>query len=202
MKFILFVEGKTEKKALAQFLKRWLDPQLTQPVGIRPVMFEGWRNYVDEIAKKVELNLAANDVIAGIGLLDLYGPTFYPSSSNSADQRYTWAKQHLEAKVQNSRFRQHFAVHETEAWLLSDALVFPAEVQSALPGRPPESVDFHEPPSKLLSRVYEARLRRAYRKVIDGSNLFFDLSPNTAYQRCPRLAAMLDDMLEFAQAAI
>jgi hypothetical protein len=30
MKFVLFVEGYTEKKALPEFLKRWLDPRLSQ----------------------------------------------------------------------------------------------------------------------------------------------------------------------------
>jgi hypothetical protein len=37
MKFILFVEGYTEDKALPQFLKKWLDPQLPNPVGIQTV---------------------------------------------------------------------------------------------------------------------------------------------------------------------
>jgi len=35
MKFILFVEGRTEDKALPAFLKKWLDPRLESPVGIR-----------------------------------------------------------------------------------------------------------------------------------------------------------------------
>ncbi len=42
MRFILFVEGYTEDKALPEFLKRWLDPRLTNPVAIRTVRFEGW----------------------------------------------------------------------------------------------------------------------------------------------------------------
>ncbi len=40
MKFILLVEGKTERDAAAAFFKRWLDPQLRQPVGIRTVPFD------------------------------------------------------------------------------------------------------------------------------------------------------------------
>ena len=44
MKFVLFVEGHTEKAALPAFLKRWLDPQLEQRVGLKPVRFEGWRH--------------------------------------------------------------------------------------------------------------------------------------------------------------
>ncbi len=41
MRFILFVEGYTENKALPQFLKKWLDPKLSNPVGIKTVRFEG-----------------------------------------------------------------------------------------------------------------------------------------------------------------
>jgi len=37
MKFILFVEGHTENKVLAKFLKQWLDPQTDNPVGIKTV---------------------------------------------------------------------------------------------------------------------------------------------------------------------
>ena len=46
MKFVLFVEGYTEKKALANFFKRWLDPKLDKSVGIQVVRFEGWADLV------------------------------------------------------------------------------------------------------------------------------------------------------------
>lgn len=203
MKFILFVEGHTEKATLAQFLKRWLDPKLPQPVGVKIVRFEGWRNYLDEVATKANLNLTGNrgaDVIAVIGLLDLYGPTFYPANATSTDERYAWGKQYIEQQVGNAKFTQHFAVHETEAWLLSDPSIFPSEVRSALPTRPPETVNFNEPPARLLERVYQIRLGRRYRKVVDGSNLFLELSPDAAYQQCPRFKMLLDEMLHLARA--
>lgn len=41
MRFILFVEGYTENKALPQFLKKWLGPKIPNPVGIKTVRFEG-----------------------------------------------------------------------------------------------------------------------------------------------------------------
>ncbi len=34
-----FVEGEVERRALLGFLKRWLDPKLSRPVGISPVCF-------------------------------------------------------------------------------------------------------------------------------------------------------------------
>jgi predicted ATP-dependent endonuclease of OLD family len=52
MKIVLFVEGHTERMALPKLLKRWLDPQLPRPIGIKVVRFEGWRDYYDEIGKR------------------------------------------------------------------------------------------------------------------------------------------------------
>lgn len=204
MKFVLFVEGHTEKKALPQFLKRWLDPQLPAAVGIKPVRFEGWHDYYDSISKKVSLNLsgrAGADAIAGIGLLDLYGPTFYPANKISAADRYDWAKSEIERRVGNPKFKQHFGIHETEAWLLAEPAILPAEVRKALPGvsATPERVNFDEPPAKLLDRLYRKRLSRPYKKVIDGADLFGRLDPETAHQKCPYLKLMLDDMLHLAR---
>jgi len=204
MKLVLFVEGHTEKKALPDFLKRWLDPQLPQPIGIAVVRFEGWHDYVDDIAKKVELNLSGKtgaDKVGAIGLLDLYGPTFYPSHAVSVAERYAWAKQDLEKKVAHPRFRQHFAVHETEAWLLSQSGLLPSAINSALPGRcaQPETVNFNEPPAKLLDRLYREKQRTGYKKVTDGVNLFKKLSPDVARAKCPYLKCLLDDMLTLAR---
>ncbi len=206
MRFVLFVEGYTEKKVLPEFLKRWLDVRLPQRVGVNMVRFEGCRDYYEGISKKVALNLsgkAGADVIAGIGLLDLYGPEFYPPHLKTAAKRYAWAKDHLEERVGHPRFRQHFAVHETEAWLLSQPEILPPEVKKALPGRSakPETVNFDEPPAKLLDRLHREKLHRPYRKVIDGVSLFQSLSPDRAAERCPYLRSLLEDMLSLAKAA-
>jgi hypothetical protein len=202
LKFLLFVEGSTER-ALPDFLRSWLDSRLPQRVGIKPVRFEGWRDYYDGIVRKVELSLSGKsgtDVIAAIGLLDLYGPTFYPQDRKTASERYTWAKRHLEEKVGHPRFRQHFAVHETEAWLLAEPGILPPEVSKALPGRcsRPEEINFEEPPAKLLARLYRSKLGKPYKKVIDGASLFQALRPERAAEKCPALQALLEDMLQLA----
>jgi hypothetical protein len=90
MKFVLFVEGYTEKKALPDFLRAWLEPpRLPERVGLQVVRFEGWAEYYKDIAGKVNRHLSAKgseDIIAAIGLLDLYGPTFYPPDKLTAVQ--------------------------------------------------------------------------------------------------------------------
>jgi len=206
MRFVLFVEGHTEDIALPAFLKRWLDPRLGQPVGIRTVRFDGWAALLKDAPLKAKMHLngpAKADLIAVISLLDLYGPTFYPSHLIAGDARYAWARGHIEAQVKHPRFFQFFAVHELEAWLLSDPRIFPAEIKKSLPGKVanPETVNFDEPPAKLLERLYAAHTKRSYKKVVNGRELFGRLDPEVAYRQCPRLKELLDKMLELAQSA-
>jgi hypothetical protein len=207
LRFLLFVEGQTEKYALRDFLKRWLDPKLGSRVGIDVILFEGCGPYYSEIAKRVNFILSgkpAADVIAAIGLVDLHGPEIYPQHLKEARERYIWAKEHLERKVDHPKFRQHFAVHETEAWVLSQPEILPPAVRKALPGKcsRPETVNFDQPPSKLLTRFYREKLKRRFSKTVDGANLFSALSPQSAYEKCLALKALLDDMLRLAQEAL
>ena len=206
MEFTLLVEGYTEHKALPAFFKRWLDDRLNKRVSIYAARFDGWQQLVKDAPQHARLHLEApkKQVIAVIGLLDLYGPTFYPADKVNPPERYQWAKADIEKQVAQDRFHQFFAVHETEAWLLSDPEIFPTEIRKHLPDptkRPPESVNFNEPPAKLLERLYLAHLKRNYHKVTDGQNLFSKLDPNTAYKYCPHLRELLDEMLRLAQAA-
>lgn len=205
MKFVLFVEGHTEK-VLPAFLKRWLDPRLEQPVAIQVVRFEGQAELIRDASQKANLYLNApkQDVIAVISLLDLYGAFLpYPSTITSTQERYEWAKQHLENKVNHPKFRQHFAVHETEAWLLSSLSIFPSDIQKGLTTKTqkPESVNFDEPPAKLLDRLYTSKTNRQYKKIVNGTNLFAKLDPQVAYEKCPYLKMMLDEMLRLAEEA-
>ncbi|MEI7748551.1 MAG: DUF4276 family protein [Chlorobiaceae bacterium] len=207
MRFILFVEGYTEDKALPAFLKRWLDARLLKPVGIRVVRFEGWPELVKDVAKKAKMHLNGpwkDDIIAVISLLDLYGPTFYPAQASDSKERYEWGKQYLEGMVDHRKFFQFFAVHEVEAWLLSDPEIFPQKVKSAFPKRieKPEMVNFTEPPAKLLERLYSNYTPRSYKKVVHGRELFGKLNPEVAYSKCPRLKELLDNMLELAEQAV
>jgi hypothetical protein len=206
MKFILFIEGHTEHKALPAFFKKWLDPRLSQPVGIKTVRFEGWQELVKDMPKKVGLYLngpQTHEIISVIALLDLYGPTFYPADKKTAKTRYDWAKAHLESQANHPKFRQFFAVHEIEAWLLSDSELFPTEIKKALPKsiQDPEDINFDEPPAKILDRIYKQKTQHRYKKATHGSELFNKLDPNLAYKKCPRFKELLDEMLKLAKEA-
>lgn len=105
--------------------------------------------------------------------------------------------------MNHPRFRQFFAVHELEAWLLSDPSLFLPEIRNGFPGSAanPETVNFNTPPAKLLNKLYEAKTGRKYKKTTHGIQLFKKLNPDVAYGKCPRLAEMLDEMLRLAKQA-
>jgi len=206
MRFVVFVEGFTEKEVLPSFLKRWLDPQLSQPVGIQTVRFTGWREFRKKIASKARMHVdgpSREKIVAALGLLDLHGPDFYPADRTSAEDRHKWAVENIERQVDRSKFRMFFAVHELEAWIFSKPELFPSRVRKALPGSVthPETIDFGEPPAKVLNRLYREKLGKEYKKVVYGKALFARLDPAVAYQKCPYLKRMLDEMLVLAKAA-
>jgi len=206
MKFILFVEGRTESKNVPSFLKRWLDVKLKYPIGLKPVRFGGWSELVNDMPKKALMYLNGpdrEDIVGVIGLLDLYGPTFYPQNTITANDRIDWARNELERRVGDKCFRMFFAVHEVEAWLLSQPEVFPPKMSQALSreSKHPENVDFDTPPSRRLEILYRRETGREYKKTTHGSQLFAKLDPEVAASKCPQLRCMLECMLEMAENA-
>ncbi len=197
MRLLLYVEGNTEK-SLPGFFSRWLQPRLHNSVQIKPVNFRGAGKYRREFAERARRDLQSPHVIGVVGVLDFYGSGL-PYPQGSIEDKYIWAKEHLERQVGEPGFRQHFAVHETEAWLFSEPSIFRQEIRRALPKIiQPESVNSVRPPSFVLKDLYRTKLSRTYGKSIEGSSLFGKLSPETAYERCPHLKLLLDDVLALA----
>jgi hypothetical protein len=210
MKYVLLVEGDTEARALPKFLKRWLDPQLRLPIRIDSVDLGSWSVVVDEAPRRTRRYFSdrkqADEIIAVIGLIDLHGPNhsnYFPPNVESVEDRCRWVKQKVEREVRHPQFRQFLAVHEVEAWLLSEPHNLPAPVKTSLPGRAqhPEQVDFDEPPKQLLQRLYHEKCQITYKQTVHGVELFGKLDPKIAYQQCPMLHAMLDEMLALAKKA-
>jgi len=192
------VEGDTEK-CLPAFLTRWLNARIQGSIQIRAINFHGVGNYRSEFARRALRDLQSSEVIGIIGVIDFYGSGL-PYPPGSIHEKYVWAKLHMEQQVGAQNFLQHFAIHETEAWLLSDPGVFPSAIRSGLPkASNPETVNTVHPPSDRLKKLYRTRLNgHVYGKAVDGANLFSKLNPETAYERCPHLKLLLDDILTLA----
>ena len=204
----LFVEGDTERgdarlKTLPKFFHNWLDPQLPEHgrVGIQAVKFQGVSNYLDDLASKVELHLTERRANFVVGLVDLYGlppDRFDFSGCATVRERVIVARKVIRDLVPTEfakQFRQHFSVHEVEAWLLAYPECFPTEVQARIRKRPPEQVDFTEPPAKFLKRI----LGSTYKKTVYAKNIFPFVDPRIAIDGCPFLRLLADDLLAIAR---
>ncbi|MCI0640789.1 MAG: DUF4276 family protein [Gemmataceae bacterium] len=198
----LFLEGETER-ALPPFIHRWVDPQLPEgkKVGITPVKFQGVSNYLDDLSKKVGLYLENGRADFVVGLVDLYGiPKERIDLSRHATikDKIVAARgyiRNLVPKQYRDRFRQHFAVHEVEAWLLAypKELSSEKEAQAQIKKRSPEEVNFKEPPAEFLRRIL-----RGYKKTTTARNLFPRVDPQIAIDKCPYLKRFMDDLLALA----
>jgi hypothetical protein len=202
--FIIFVEGDTEERVLSAFLKKWLNPKLSEPVGIRIINFKGYANLYKDCSQRAKLHLNGprkNDIIAVISLLDLHGPNFYPEDKITVDERYQWGKVHFERQVKSNKFKHHFVVHEIEAWLLSNPKIFSPQLAPLIEefSGYPETVNFDRPPAKILDEIYVQKIRRTYKKVTEGNRLFSLLDPEIVYQKCPYFRLLVNDMLALAR---
>ncbi len=198
MKIVVLVEGDTEHKVLPSFFLRWLTANDCGHIGVYAVNLHGSPNYFKDYKTKARLYLGEKDVIGVMGLLDLYGLDHPAAKAGTVAQRYRAAKAELERPV-GGGFRQHFAVHELEAWLLSAPDLFDPPLRSKLPRKPPEKVNFDTPPAKVLEKRYSKVLGRDYKKTTDGVTLFHGLDPEVAAAKCPYLKILLDDLLDMAR---
>lgn len=169
-------------------------------VGIVAVGFQGVSNFLDDLPKKVSHYLDSARANFVVGLVDLYGlpDRIDLSGCGSVKEKVSAARKCIRDLVPaefQDRFHQHFAVHEVEAWLLAYPERWPPNVRDQINKRPPEQVNFHEPPAKFLKRI----LGGTYKKTVRAKNLFPVVDPQQAIDRCPFLKLLADDLLAIAK---
>lgn len=204
---LLLVEGETERgkaqqPTLPEFFHRWLDPQLPdgRKVGVKAHCFRGVNKYEKDFVQVTKDHLDSGGAQFVVGLLDYYGlpPSFTQGAEGeSVHARIRRATQFCVQQVPaglRHRFRQHFAVHETEAWLLSDPGLWNERVRTAIKGRPPETINLAEPPAQLLARCV-----KDYKKTTAARSKFPQLDPQRAYEACPYLRLLMHDLLTIAR---
>lgn len=209
MRVLLFVEGEMEQKGLPPCLSAYCQRSLGRRLRFQAICFRGAANYVRELTTKVRMHLgakASGDILAAFGIVDLYGLPLQLSGwqDKGVADKVSLGRKHFETQVAHSKFRQFFAVHETEAWLLADSAQLPDPVRKALPGKcaRPEEVNNDMPPAKLLDKLYRDKVSRAYQKSIDGVNMLGDLSHDTVSAKCPYFRDMLTELTALVKAGV
>lgn len=206
MRIMVLAEGSTERTALEPFLHRAVRSRTQASVGISVVDGRGASKLRKDLLQRVTAYLDASQrsQIAGVvALFDLISPPeLFARSSGTSEFRMDAACKEIEREVSDDRFRMAFACPETEAWLFAVPAIFPQRVRSLLTERltnAPEAMTGK--PSEELNLLYLRGLNKAYRKTIDGRNLFAKLDPTQVAERCPRFKMLIDTIVELAERA-
>ena len=207
-RIVLLLEGGMEAVGLGRFLHKWLDVRLGtgSRVGLDLVDQGGKDKYLASVGADVHRHLKRDGVVAVFGLLDLYNLSTsgidFRGCSTTGECVHV-ARKHILASVPancGDRFFQHFAVHETEAWLLSCRDIFPGVVRPYLPRDAPERVNSHTSPARQIAKAYRRGFgNKEYDKKKDGRILFNLLDPEKAAKACEHLRLMLDNLLDVSK---
>ena len=197
MRFILIVEGDTEKRSIEGLIRKHLSEKTGQKIGVTAINIKGYGNFIRDLPQKVKKYLTGPDkdeILAVVGLMDLYKTPYTHEVNCPIRERILEETRHFEELVLQDRFRMFFAVHEYEAWLLSDFDKFDPSIKSKIAShaRNPEEVNTDEPPSKFLKRLYSEYLHREYKKTVDGKVLMGRIDPQKVYEKCPNYRVMFD----------
>ena len=158
-------------------------------------------SFLDDLPKRVEFYLNEGRANFVVGLVDLYGlppDRIDLSSCGSIKEKVSTARRYIKSLVPEEYrglFHQHFAVHEVEAWLLAYPEKWPQSARDQIRKRPPEQVNFKEPPAKFLKRILGGR----YKKTVHAKNLFPEVNPQAAVDKCPFLKLLVEDLLRIAR---
>lgn len=200
MTITIMVEGNTEQ-AFTQRLRSFLRQRLA---GRMPKLdcypYTGRIPKGERLKKDVErvLSTGKEPASAVIALTDVYTGTNPPDFQNAAD-----AKEKMHQWVgPNPRFHPHAAQYEFEAWLLPfwDDIQRRAGHNRAAPGRWPEQVNHHRPPSHHLKDIFHAGKKRDYNKIRDAHAILHGKDLLVAANACPESKAFLNTILMLCQA--
>ncbi len=202
MRFVLIVEGDTEKRSIEGLVRTDLKKKTGKNIGVTAVNIRGYGNFRRDLPGKVQKFINSPDkgeILAVIGLVDLYLTPFAKDVHLPVPERIATGRRFFEEQVNQDRFRMFFAVHEYEAWLLSDPDRFDAAIREkiSIHAKKPEEVNNDEPPSRYLKRIYSEYLHREYKKTVDGKVLMGRINPEQVYEKCPNYREMIDFLISF-----
>ena len=205
MTLAIYCEGDTEALALPRLVHYFQKSRLgSDPIKIKILNVKGVGNYVRAIGSNVQIRLDQGDWFV-FGLLDFYGIGIpLPKLSATVDNPIEARLKHLEqvivsrvAEPYRKKFKQHFAVHEVEAWIFADERALSKQLAGArVPSEAhPEELNTGNHPAKRLASLY-SKHGQTYIKSVDGPLLLKAGEPELIYDKCPHFRLFIDDVLE------
>ena len=215
MKVWVYVEGRSDKKALSALWRKWNRDLGSKGWGIEVISLDSKSEYFKKIGFRAteKLEHDGNDLV--VGLPDLYPTKDFVNTEYRHDNLRELSKLQIrlvknymqERKLVGidqymNRFYASALKHDLEMLLLT----IPSHLQSLLKMQnrphgwrvPPEDQNQNKPPKRIVEELFRVNLKRSYLETkdshailrnVDMSEVLFDESGNA---HCPTFRAMLD----------
>ena len=208
MTIVIYCEGETEQRVLPFLLNYFQARRRADEAQARlsARSLNGVSAYLTKIGPAVRNRIDVEGDQVVFGLIDFYrcGLHFVRPKAQDTD---TLARrvEHLESQIHEliptgcrRHFHQHFAVHEIEAWILSDEEPLHKRLGDSQlgPWPRPEEVNLNKSPSTQIMELYWNKRRESYQKTTDGENLLRKANPDRIYEKCPYFREFVDEVLE------
>lgn len=197
MTIVVLVEGDTEV-ALMEHVRNFLNSQAanvkkTNP-KIKSLKIDG-ANPVT-IGKQIRNSLHMFDVVAVVGLIDVY-----PKFANASDAK-KWLFESAKSANITQGFYAHAAQYDVEAWLLPywDSICQRIGVKQSIPSPYPENINGDNPPAYRLKALYQrAKPARTYIKTKEMPAILRNKDLLTSISACPEFKAFINTLLSLNQ---
>jgi hypothetical protein len=204
VRMLVYVEGHSDRLALAAILRPLIELGRRNRVGISFHALDGKEKVLNECAQKAARHLADAPDDWIFALPDLY--PLAASGSRNAHQSFLDLERLLRARFEQhakkgglrpaiyTHFRVHCLKHDLEALLLAapDALRKRLRTQDVLRDawkKPVEDQNGDRPPKRIVEQLFEKYRKKArYDDVMDAT---LDPKPRLAARRSHRLSATL-----------
>ena len=210
MKVWIFVEGRSDVRALEALWSGWKQKLGKIGWGIQPIPLDNKHQYLRKIGSRAMEKLVNDPCDLVVGLPDLYRNRGIADNCKHGNleelqvvqirlvrrelEKSGMSRSDVESHI--ARFQANAMKHDMEVLLLAAT----GQLQSRLkisnsPGgwrQPPEEQNQDWPPKKIVEGLFQRYLKRSYRENTDSEAILRAADLQDIVQQCPTFRAMID----------
>ncbi len=211
MKVWIFVEGKSEVKALSALLNGWKQQLRKNGWGIQLIDLDSKSDYFKKIGPRAAEKLENDTCDLVVGLPDLYPNRDYANTDyrhNNLQElqgvQRRLVKQQLREQVGRrtdiashmARFYSSALKHDLEVLILAATSQLQAQLKmSNRPSgwrQPPEEQNQDRPPKRIIEDLFRRHRKQSYRETTDSYAILRNADLREVAEQCPTFRAMID----------
>lgn len=211
MKVWIFVEGKSEVKALSALLNGWKQQLRKNGWGIQLIDLDSKSDYFKKIGPRAAEKLENDTCDLVVGLPDLYPNRDYANTDyrhNNLQElqgvQRRLVKQQLREQMGRrpdiashmARFYSSALKHDLEVLILAATSQLQAQLKMSNRPRgwrqPPEEQNQDRPPKRIIEALFRRHRKQSYRETTDSYAILRNADLREVAEQCPTFRAMID----------